>query len=101
MNLNLGKVKNNMSHKGMPELVYRFYNLLWAHMHKDWLIKHAYQKGVLFFSVIIDENATKKIRRPYYFKDIKKRGNDLWGLAEDCAEEIMQEAQRIYDNSTD
>jgi len=79
--------------KRAPLLAKRFLNMIWVQLPMDWEMKYVYQKTdqSIAVSVFIDpEDKKQKIRRLYDIADIKVRNKkkDLWGLAEDCANEI-------------
>ncbi len=73
----------------MPVLMKKFCNLLWVNFPDNWSLKTLFHQETLFVSVIIAEDgAINKIRRQYKYKMIHDREKDLWGLSEDCADEI-------------
>lgn len=79
--------------KRTPLLAKRFLNMVWVQLPMDWEMKHVFQKSnqSIAVSVFIDpDDLTQKIRRIYDVEAIKVRNKrkDLWGLAQDCANEI-------------
>lgn len=84
-----------------PKVVQNFINLLWANLPQDWVVKFTYYQKILFISIIMPttDNDIRKVRRQYDIEDIKDRKEDLWGLAADCAEEIMHYAESIKNQS--
>lgn len=83
--------------KVIPEFAQSFCNILWASLPQEWLFNCIYQKGQMFISIIIEsqeDGTVSKIRRSYVLKDLEKQQNNLWGLAHDCAGEII----RTYKN---
>jgi len=79
--------------KRTPLLAKRFLNMVWVQLPMDWEMRYVYQKSdqSIAVSIFIDpEDETQKIRRSYDMPAIKVRNKqkDLWGMAEDCANEI-------------
>lgn len=77
----------------VPPLGERFLGMLWVHLPEDWEMKYSYQKTkqTIAVSIFLDpQDRKQKIRRLYEIPSIKVRNKkkDLWGLAEDCANEI-------------
>lgn len=89
-----GRKSMNVTEKGMPILVRLFANLLWANSPKEWIIKDRYNGKTLFIFIAIPD-LDKKIHRTFLLQDINKRSKDqdLWGLANDCIDEIKAEVQ--------
>jgi hypothetical protein len=76
--------------KETPELIQLFINLLWANSPKNWILKSTYFNGTLFVSMLVptSEEQHQKIRRSFNADVISSRTNDLWGMAEDCVDEM-------------
>lgn len=75
-----------------PLIVTTFADLLWAHTPKEWDFHDLYHKSILYISIIVsqDESGNKQIlERTYSFKNIKGREDDIWGMAADCAAEMI------------
>jgi len=83
--------------KVIPEFAQSFCNMLWINLPENWLFNCIFQKGKMFISIIIEsqeDGTVSKIRRSYVLKDLEKQRDNLWGLAHDCAGEII----RTYEN---
>lgn len=79
-----------------PKLVQRFENLLWVNTPLCWQFHSLYHQNRLYVTIIIDpDEETSKIQREYLGKDIKKRSDDIWGLASDCAQEIIHAIEQV------
>ena len=81
--------------KKIPELVQLFSNLLWANSPQSWIIKTTYFRKTLFVSAFTQnrhDETNIKVRRSFTLVAIKDREDDLWGLARDCADEMISEA---------
>lgn len=79
-----------MSKTSTPEIVRRFTDLLWANCSVDWVLKNTYFQGTLFIVISIPDQY-RKIRRSFKLNAIHKRSDDLWGMAEDCIDEMRNE----------
>lgn len=75
-----------------PKLVQLFENLLWASSPKDWILKSVYLHETLFISVLI-KTSDHKIRRSFKLGNINRREKDMWGMAEDCIDEMRTESK--------
>lgn len=83
--------------KVLPEFARSFCNFLWASLPSDWLFTSIYQKGQIFVSIIIEskeDGTVSKIRRCYDLGQLQKQQNNISGIAQDCAGEII----RTYEN---
>jgi hypothetical protein len=78
--------------KETPVLIQLFTNLLWANSPSGWIIEDRCNKKTLFVSISVP-NVDNKIYRTFLFKDIDGRSKDLWGMANDCLEEIKTAIQ--------
>lgn len=78
----------------IPILIQLFANLLWANSPPEWTIEHKYNGKTLFISIAVP-GLEKKIYRTFLSVDINKRSkeDDMWGMANDCMEEIKKEIQ--------
>jgi hypothetical protein len=86
-----------MTKKTKPELVQLFENLLWVNSPKDWILKSTYFQGTLFVSMLIETSEVrhyKKIHRSFGMDVIHSRSEDLWGLAQDCVDEMKTELKQ-------
>lgn len=87
----------NMSKISKPDIVKLFENLLWVHSPNDWILKSTYFQSTLFISMLIPVPTKikyKKIRRSYDIKTIRDRTNDIYGLANDCVDEMKNESKK-------
>ncbi len=85
-----------MAKTSKPKLIQRFENLLWANTPEDWMVKCVYIQGTLFVSILIetpDKKQPKQIRRHFDVDIIRNRSDDLWGMANDCVDEIKTEVK--------
>lgn len=74
----------------MPLIVSRFLNLLWVNLPANFEIKPVLNQNILFITILFSNNQrVRKLRRQYSLQKIESRKNDLFGMAEDCAEEIQ------------
>lgn len=83
-----------MTKKSKPEFIQLFENLIWAHSPKDWILNSTYFQETLFISMSIDISETgqyKKIHRSFKADMIRNRIEDLWGLSQDCVDEMKTE----------
>lgn len=79
-----------------PEIVILFENLLWVNSPKDWILKSTYFQKTLFVSMLIEtsiEEQYQKIRRSFSIDTIHNREKDLYGLANDCIDEMLTEVK--------
>ncbi len=81
-----------------PKLMKLFENLLWANTPKNWVLRSIYLQDTLFVSILItsqteDDEHIQKIRRSFKQENIKKRSEDLWGMASDCIDEMKAEIE--------
>ncbi len=76
-----------MSKTSMPKIMQRFVNLLWANSPTDWVLKSTYFQSTLFIVISIPDQY-RKIRRSFKLCAIDSRSEDLWGMAEDCLQEM-------------
>jgi len=84
-----------MASVAKPEIVKRFECLFWANMHKDWILKSVYTRGIVYISILIETcpvdstiQKYKKIRRSISINVLRNRSEDIWGLARDLVDEI-------------
>jgi hypothetical protein len=85
-----------MTKSSKPELVQLFENLLWANAPKNWILKTTYFQKTLFVSMLIEtpqEQQCQKIRRSFDVDIIRKRSDDLWGMASDCVDQMKTEVK--------
>lgn len=85
-----------MAKKEIPTLIQLFVNLFWANSPSEWTIEHKYNGKTLFISVSAP-NLEKKMYRTFLSKDIIERSEkeDMWGMANDCMEEIKKKSKII------
>ena len=79
--------------KKVPNLLERFCDLLWANTPKNLKFHYVYQKDMLYVSIATEDN-TSMIDRAYTHSAIKERKDDLFGLAQDCAEEMIHSTKQ-------
>ena len=88
-----GKVMK-MTNGSKPTLAQLFENMLWVNTPKDWAVTSVYTKRTLFVSMLIGtpyKERCETIRRSFPINLINDRSSDLWGLAEDCVDEMKRE----------
>jgi hypothetical protein len=79
-----------------PRFIQRFESLLWANMPTHWQFYSLYIQNKLYVTIITGPDPDDhKTCREYLSKDIKGRANDIWGLACDCAQEIINDVERV------
>ena len=81
----------------IPKIVKRFANLLWVNVPMAWKMHELYHKNKLHVTILIEDEDGEitKVQRAYRLKDLKKCKDDIWGLAEVCAKEIIHASREV------